>query len=69
MPLYVELHQNRAKVQYGHIDTVNTRKNVQYGYIDTVNARKKMQYGYITRLWRPSLLAINNIFNPLNNGD
>jgi hypothetical protein len=56
-------------VQYGHIDTVNACKNVQYGYIDTLKARQKVQYGYITRLWRPSLVAINNIFNPLNNGD
>ena len=61
--------KNRAKVQYGHIDTLKKRKNVQYGYIDTLKNRKKVQYGYITRFWGPSLLAIDNIFNPVNNGD
>ena len=49
--------------------TVKNHEKVQYGYIDTVNARKKVQYDYITRFWGPSLLAINNIFNPVNNED
>ena len=61
--------KNREKVQYGYIDTLKNHKNVQYGYIDTLKNRKKVQYGYITRFWGPSLLAINNIFNRVNNGD
>ena len=61
--------KNREKVQYGYIDTLKTHKKVQYGYIDTLKNRKNVQYGYITRFWGPSLLAINTIFNPVNNED
>ena len=61
--------KNREKVQYGYIGTLKTIKKVQYGYIDTLKTRKNVQYGYITCFWGPSLLAINNIFNPVNNGD
>ena len=56
-------------MKYGYIDTLKNHKKVQYGYIDTLKSRKKVQYGYITRFRGPSLLAINNIFNPINNED
>ena len=39
------------------------REKVQYGYIDTLKKRKKVQYG----TFLGSLLAINSIFNPVNN--
>ena len=48
---------------------IKNREEVQYGYIDTLKNRKNVQYGYITRFCGPSLLAINNIFNPVNNED
>ena len=62
------MYQNREKVQYGYIDILKKHKKVQYGYIDTLKNRKNVQYGYITR-FLGAILAINNIFNPVNNED